>query len=148
MRNSEWFACGRDVFSFRVSHFPFRILRKAMNEDRLRLLMSRLMIWGILLAAVVMLAGGVIFLAHHAWQQPGDHKFTGEPGDLRHPVAIIKAALQGNDDCLIQVGVLLMLLNPVVRVAMAAFGFLAGKDRLYAGIAAFVFAVLLVSYFV
>jgi len=119
-----------------------------MNEERLRLLMSRLMIWGILLAAVVMLAGGAVFLAHHAWQQPGDHKFTGEPADLRHPVAIINAALQGNDDSLIQIGVLLMLFNPLVRVAMAALGFLAARDRLYAGIAAFVFAVLVVSYFV
>jgi uncharacterized membrane protein len=119
-----------------------------MKEERLRLLMSRLMIRGIVLAAVVMLIGGVIFLSHHAWQKPGDHKFTGEPGDLRHPVAIFKAALKGNDDCLIQIGVLLMLLNPLVRVAMAALGYAASRDRLYAGIAGLVFAVLVVSYFV
>lgn len=119
-----------------------------MKEEHLRLILSRIMIWGIVLAAGVMLAGGVIFLAHHAAQAPGDRKFTGEPGDLRHPVAIFKAALKGNDDCLIQVGVLLMLLNPLVRVAMAAVGYAVSKDRLYAGVAAFVFAVLVVSYFV
>ena len=119
-----------------------------MNEERLRLLLSRLMIWGIVLAAVVMLAGGAVFLAHHAGQVPGDHKFTGEPGDLRHPVGIFKAALRGNDDCLIQVGVLLMLFNPLVRVAMAGLGYIAAKDRLYAGIAAVVLGVLVVSYFV
>jgi uncharacterized membrane protein len=119
-----------------------------MKEERLRLLLSRVMIWGVLLAALIMVAGGAIFLSRHAGQPPGDHKFTGEPGDLRHPVAIFKAALHGNDDCLIQVGVLLLLLNPLARVAMAAVGYAASKDRLYAGVATFVLAVLVVSYFV
>jgi uncharacterized membrane protein len=119
-----------------------------MNEDRLRLLLSRIMIWGVVLAAVVMLLGGIIFLARHGTQIPGDRKFNGEPADLRHPVAIIKAAAQGNDDCLIQVGGLLLLFNPLVRVAMAALGYIAARDRLYAGIAALVFGVLVVSYFV
>jgi uncharacterized membrane protein len=119
-----------------------------MKEERLRLLLSRMMIWGIVLAAAVMLVGGAWFLSQHGSQTPGDRKFTGEPADLRHPVAIIKAALKGNDDCLIQLGVLLMLFNPLVRVAMAALGYAASKDRLYAGVAGFVFAVLVVSYFV
>ncbi len=119
-----------------------------MNEDRLRLLLARIMLWGVYLAAIVMIAGGVIFLLHHAGDKPGDHKFTGEPGDLRHPVAIINAALQGNDDCLIQAGVLLLLFNPLVRVAIAATGYAAARDRLYTCIAAIVLAVLAISYFV
>ena len=119
-----------------------------MKENQLRLVLSRLMIWGIALAAAVMLAGGAVFLAHHAWQKPGDRKFTGEPADLRHPMDIVERALQGNDDCLIQVGVLLMLLNPLVRVAMAAVGYMAAKDRLYASVATFVLGVLVVSFFV
>lgn len=119
-----------------------------MKEERLRALLARIMIWGLVLAAGTMLVGGIIFLAHHAGQKPGDHKFTGEPSDLRHPVAIVKAALQGNDDSLIQVGVLLMLLNPLVRVAMAALGYAVAKDRLYAGVAGFVLAVLAISYFI
>jgi uncharacterized membrane protein len=119
-----------------------------MNEDRLRLLLARVMLWGVYLAALVMIVGGVIFLSQHATQAPGDRKFTGEPSDLRHPVAIFQAALQGNDDSLIQVGVLLLLFNPLVRVAMAALGYAASGDRLYAGIAWFVLTVLLISYFV
>ncbi len=119
-----------------------------MKEDRLRLLLSRLMIRGVVLAAVTMFVGGVVFLSHHAGQPPGDKKFTGEPADLRHPVAIIRAALEGNDDCLIQAGVLLLLFNPLVRVALAAWGYAAARDRLYAGVAALVLVVLIVSYFV
>jgi uncharacterized membrane protein len=119
-----------------------------MKEDRLRSVLATIMIWGVALAAGFLVAGGVIFLTHHAGQPTGDHKFTGEPADLRHPVAIVKEALKGNDDCLIQIGVLLLLFNPFVRVALAAWGYAAARDWLYAAIGGLVLAVLVVSYFV
>lgn len=106
------------------------------------------MVWGVLLAAAVMLMGGTIFLIEDWNQRPGDHKFTGEPGDLRHPVAIFKAAISGNDDSVIQVGVLLLLANPLIRVALAAWGYAASRDRLYAAVSTIVLAVLVVSFFV
>ncbi len=119
-----------------------------MNENRLRLLLSRVMLYGVLLAAAVMLLGGVIFLSHHATQRPGDHVFRGEPADLRHPVAILQAAIEGNDASFIQAGVLLLLLNPLIRVALALAGYAASGDRFYAGVSAIVFAVLIVSFFI
>ncbi len=119
-----------------------------MKEEHLRSLLARVMVAGVALAAAVMLAGTAIYLAHHAGDPTGDRKFSGEPADLTHPVAIFRAALRGNDDCLMQVGVLLLLCNPLVRVALAACGYAASRDRLYAGIATVVFTVLVVSYFV
>ncbi|HEY8903812.1 MAG TPA: DUF1634 domain-containing protein [Chthoniobacterales bacterium] len=119
-----------------------------MKEDRLRNLLASLMLWGVFIAAGIMIIGGVIFLAHHSGMRPGDHKFTGEPADLRHPGAILKAAFRGNDDCLIQAGVLLLLLNPLIRVGLAAWGYAHDGNKLYAGIAGFVFAVLMLSYFI
>ncbi len=112
--------------------------RPEMREERLRLFMSRLMIWGTLLAALVMIAGGAVFLATMPARVRGITNSPASLATLRHPVAIIKNALLGNDDCLIQVGVLLLLFNPLVRVAMAALGYAASKDRLYAGVAALV----------
>jgi uncharacterized membrane protein len=45
------------------------------------------------------------------------------------------------------IGVVLLLINPVVRVAFAAFGFAAQRDRLYTLISLLVLVVLLVSFF-
>lgn len=118
-----------------------------MNEQSIRNLLARIMLWGVLLAAAVLLAGGVVFLAEHGSQTPGDRKFTGEPADLRHPVAIFQAAVSGHDAAVIQIGVLLLLLNPLVRVLLAGIGYGASKDWLYAGVSAVVFAVLMVSFF-
>lgn len=130
----------------RVSSVPIR--GKKENEDRLRALLARIMLWGVGIAAAIMLGGLVVFLAGHAGTPTGDRKFTGEPADLTHPAEIFRAAVTGNNLSLMQVGVLLLLANPLVRVALAAWGYAASRDRLYAGIAALVFAVLVVSYFV
>ena len=45
------------------------------------------------------------------------------------------------------IGVVLLLINPVVRVGVAAFGFSLQRDRLYAAVSLFVFVVLLLSFF-
>jgi uncharacterized membrane protein len=45
------------------------------------------------------------------------------------------------------IGIVLLLLNPLVRVAFAALGFSLQRDRLYAGISLLVLAVLLFSFF-
>lgn len=119
-----------------------------MKEERLRVFLARIMVWGVLLAAGVMLIGGVVYLSSHWSLPPGDRKFSGEPADLRHPVEIFRAAVAGNDQSVIQIGVLLLLLNPLVRVGLAACGYAASRDRLYAIVSATVLGILVVSFFV
>jgi len=119
-----------------------------MNEDRLKNALSRIMLFGVLLSAAVMLVGGALLLVQSHGRVPGDHLFHGEPLDLRDPVDIFRAALAGADAPLVQLGVLLLLANPLVRVAFSVAGFAAGGDRLYAGISLIVLAVLALSYFI
>lgn len=119
-----------------------------MKDERFRATLAKIMIWGVLTAAAIMLAGFVVYLSLHGGAATGDRRFTGEPADLTHPVAIFRAAVAGNDLSIMQVGVLVLLLNPLVRVALAAAGYAAARDRMYTGFAALVFAVLVVSYFV
>lgn len=117
-----------------------------MKTVRLEDLLAKIMLYGVLIAAVVMLAGGVVYLALHAHARPVDHIFSGEPADLRHPVAMFRDALRGSDPAIIQIGVLLLLLNPVVRVAFAGAGYAMRRDWLYAIVSTVVLAVLLYSF--
>jgi len=118
-----------------------------MNDSRLQSILSKLMFYGVLLAAAVMLVGGAIFLFSHGGDRPGDHVFKGEPHDLRDPIAVAQSAIRGSNPAWIQLGVLILLANPFVRVAMSAIGFTIGKDPLYAVVSLFVFAVLVYSFF-
>ena len=82
---------------------------------------------------------------------PGDHIFSGEPKYFENPVSMILRAFEADDvghrRSMIMIGVVLLLINPVIRVAFAAFAFAAQRDRLYSKISLLVLAVLLFSFF-
>ncbi len=119
--------------------------------NRFSLLLSRVMVIGTLLAAAIIAAGLIWYLSAHAGGKPGDHIFRGEPKYLENPVQMAHRAfdpdVSGERRSLIMIGILLLLLNPPIRVFLAGAGYLMEGDRLYAVISAIVFAVLLVSFF-
>jgi uncharacterized membrane protein len=122
-----------------------------MKDEQLQSQLARLMLSGVLTAAAVMGAGLIWFLATHEGLPPGDHIFRGEPKYLENPVSMIQRTFDledvGHRRSLVMIGVVLLLINPVVRVAFAAFGFAAQRDRLYTLISLLVLVVLLVSFF-
>lgn len=113
--------------------------------------LARLMLGGTLLAAAIMLAGLVWFLAAHPGLRSTDHIFTGEPNYLENPVSMLARAFHpdetGHRRSGIMVGIFLLLINPLARVAFAAAGYAVQRDRLYTTISLIVLAVLLVSFF-
>jgi uncharacterized membrane protein len=122
-----------------------------MKDEQLQSQLARLMLSGVLTAAAVMGAGLIWFLATHEGLPPADHIFRGEPKYLENPVSMIQRTFDledvGHRRSLVMIGVVLLLINPVVRVAFAAFGFAAQRDRLYTLISLLVLVVLLVSFF-
>jgi len=120
-----------------------------MNDAKMQTALARLMVGGVLFAAAVILAGLVWYLGAHWGAAPGDKKFTGEPSYFINLVAMLQRALDlgavAERRSVIMIGVVLLLLNPLVRVAFAAVGFLAQGDRLYTAISLVVFGVLVVS---
>ncbi len=119
--------------------------------NRLTSLLAQVMLTGTLIAAAIIAAGLVWYLSAHLGQSPGDHIFRGEPRFLESPVAMVRHIFAlnevGHRRSLVMFGIFLLLLNPLLRVGLAGLGYLLEKDRLFAGISAIVFAVLLVSFF-
>jgi uncharacterized membrane protein len=102
---------------------------------------------GVLLAAVVVFGGGVLYLARHG-TEPADYRvFRGEPADLRSPVGIVTDALAPRGRGLIQLGLLLLIATPVARVAFSVFAFARQRDTTYVGATLIVLALLLYSLF-
>jgi uncharacterized membrane protein len=122
-----------------------------MKDEEIQNALARVMLSGVLVAAAIMGAGLIWFLATHDGLPPGDHIFSGEPKYFENPISMIRRAFEpgdlGHRRSAIMIGVVLLLLNPVVRVAFAAFGFAAQGDRLYTRISLLVLAVLLFSFF-
>ncbi len=100
---------------------------------------------GVILSALIVFAGGVVFLARHGAQPTNYRVFRGEPAELRHLRGIIRGVLALHSRAIIQLGLLFLIATPIARVAFSIFGFAAEKDRLYMVFTSIVLLILLYS---
>jgi len=119
-----------------------RRLRVAWSDEQIELLISGLLRVGVVLAAAVVLAGGVYYLAQSGGDSPQYSVFHGEPGRLRSLPGIVAGAFHLRSAAVIQLGLLLLIATPVARVVFSAFAFVTRRDYLYVAITLFVLSVL------
>jgi len=116
-----------------------------MNDQKMEVAIGHLLRTGVLIAATVVLLGGLLYLSQTRGPRPDYATFHGEAAELRSPTAIITHLSPLNSSAIIQLGLLLLIATPIARVAFAAFAFFAEKDWLYVVISLIVFAVLMYS---
>jgi uncharacterized membrane protein len=115
------------------------------DDDAIEQLVGRLLRAGVMLAAAIVLAGGVVYLWGHADQPPQGAVFHGEPDEFTRIGGILRAAAALSGRGLVMCGLLLLVATPVARVALSLVAFVLQRDRLYAAITAFVLLLLLAS---
>ncbi len=116
-----------------------------MDDTRLENIIGHLLRAGVLLAAVVVFAGGVLFLIQDHSQMVNYHTFIAGGQDIRTLPGIFKSAFHLDSRGLMQLGLVLLIATPVARVVMAIVGFALERDRLYVVVSSIVLAVLLFS---
>jgi uncharacterized membrane protein len=121
--------------------------KRGWSDERVEQLLGNLLRAGVLAAAAVVLAGGVLHLSRHGADPADYHVFQGEPADLRSPVGIVGDALEWRSRGLIQLGILLLTATPVARVAFSVIAFAGQRDYLYVAVTLIVLALLLYSLF-
>lgn len=122
-----------------------------MKDAQIQNGLARLMVIGVCISAGIIGAGLVWFLSAHLGDSPGDHIFSGEPRYFENLIAMTQRALDlreiGHRRSVVMIGIILLLINPILRVAFAGLGFLVQRDRLYTAVSVIVFCVLLFSFF-
>jgi uncharacterized membrane protein len=116
-----------------------------LTDEKLETAIGRMLQAGVLLAAVVVLIGGVMYLLHASGPRPDYSHFRGVAEHLRTPGGIWRGMMHGGAESVIQLGLLVLIATPVVRVILAGAGFLMERDRLYFWVSAIVLAVLCYS---
>jgi len=116
-----------------------------MDDHRLEAIISKLLRSGVTVSALVVLLGGICYLSKHGHEQPGYYNFQGTPEVYRSVSGIVHAA--GPSDCkaVIQLGLLLLILTPVARVAFSLVGFGLERDGTYVVITSIVLIILVYS---
>jgi uncharacterized membrane protein len=116
-----------------------------MDDRRVETLMGNVLRIGVLLAAVVVLAGGALYIAQHHAGAVSYRTFVAGTAETRTLTGIAASATRLHGEGLIQLGLLLLIATPIARVVFAVAGFALERDRLYACISLIVLAILIFS---
>jgi uncharacterized membrane protein len=117
----------------------------AWNDQRIEQFLGNLLRAGVMLSALVVLVGAVLYLARHGAASRDYAEFHGEPAKYTSMLEIVGAAGHGEGRAIIQLGILLLLATPVARVALSAVAFAMERDRLYVAFTLVVLTLLLLS---
>jgi uncharacterized membrane protein len=114
-----------------------------LSDHDVEQVIGRLLQIGVLIAAVVAIAGGGLLLIQHGGAPASYSAFRGEPAYLRSLAGIAQGVRDLQSDAIIQLGLVLLIATPVVRVAFSLVAFVIQRDRTYAALTLLVLALLL-----
>jgi uncharacterized membrane protein len=118
-----------------------------VSDKRVERLLGKILRAGVLISALLVAAGGLVFLVRHGSEPFGARVFEAEPEWLRDPAGIVRATVALHGRAMIQLGLLILIATPVARVAMAAVSFSRERDYTYVVITLIVLSVLTYSFF-
>jgi uncharacterized membrane protein len=118
-----------------------------VNDFDIEAAMGRLLRIGVLAAAFIVLTGSTLYLWEHGFDRVDHHEFLGEPSALTNPGEILQRSLRLESRSVIQLGLVLLILTPIVRIVFSIVGFFLEKDYLYVLIGAIVLTIILLSTF-
>ena len=117
--------------------------KNSWNDARVEIIMGNLLRAGVVLAASVVLLGGIVYLLQSGGSRPAYHVFEGEPADLRTLRGIIAGAFGFQARGVIQLGLLLLIATPIARVCFSVYAFVREGDRFYVAVTLIVLGALL-----
>jgi len=119
----------------------------AWNDKRVETWVGMMLRIGVLLAAAVVLVGGVLYVIQNRGPRPDYSTFHGEPASFAtlHGAATGIATLEPRS--IIMFGLLLLIATPIARVGMCVVGFSFERDKMYVVVSSLVLVILLYSIF-
>jgi uncharacterized membrane protein len=116
-----------------------------MDDKRLETIIGQLLRAGVFFSAAVVTVGGVLYLALDHAARVSYRNFVAGGPETRTVSGIIHSAAHLRSEGLMQAGLILLILTPVARIAIAVAGFALERDRLYAVVSLIVLLILAFS---
>ncbi|MGH2413571.1 MAG: DUF1634 domain-containing protein [Brasilonema sp.] len=118
---------------------------KTLSEQQFEQLLSHVLKYGVIFASIIVLIGGILYLIRHGAEPANYHFFRGEPSYFRSPTGVMLALLSGSRRGIIQLGLLLLVATPIIRVVISLFIFLRKREFTYVVITSIVLTALIYS---
>lgn len=113
------------------------------SDERVEGVIGSLLRWGVSASALIVLAGGVLLMAHDGLR-PAEQRDVFQPRPAS-PSGIVRQAAALDSRGLIMLGLLVLIATPVARVVFSVLAFALQRDWLYVGFTLLVLVVLCYS---
>jgi uncharacterized membrane protein len=115
------------------------------KDTDMQLLLGRVLRAGMIISISIVFLGGILYLYRHG-QSVADYKvFKGVPPFVQQAGSLFRGAYHLKGQAIIQLGIILLIATPILRVMFSAVGFVLEKDYLYVGISLLVLLIIFVS---
>ena len=112
------------------------------RDEALEIVLGNVLRIGVIVAAVVVGAGGIFLLFTRGGWIPDFRLFQNGGSPLRSIPLILRGASALRPDAIVQTGLLLLIATPVLRVVLSLVGFARERDWVYVALTLIVLAVL------
>lgn len=120
---------------------------KAKDLDRsIEMALGNLLRVGVIAAGAVVIIGAIFFLARHGTEIPSYHIFKADPFNFSDFRDLLNGVIALRSVSIMELGVLLLIATPIIRVLFSVFAFIYEKDYMYVAFTLFVLLVLIYSF--
>jgi uncharacterized membrane protein len=113
------------------------------SDHEVEQLIGRLLQVGVLVAAAVVIVGAVMMLVQHGGTPVAFGSYSDAASPLHALGGIFRGAMALDSSSIVQLGLVLLIATPVLRVALTLVAFAIQRDRVYIVLTAVVLALLL-----
>jgi uncharacterized membrane protein len=118
---------------------------KKFKDTDMQLLLGRVLRAGTVISISIVFFGGVIYLYRHGHSVANYKTFVGVPDFVQHAGSLFNGAFTLKGQAIIQLGIILLIATPILRVMFSAIGFVLEKDYMYLIISLLVLSIIFMS---
>lgn len=120
---------------------------KKITDYDMQQLIGQVLRYGVLISGLVAIIGGIWYLYQQGSGLPHYTVFNAEPAGYTSLNGILKGLNQGNAKEIIQLGVVILIATPILRIIFSLISFILEKDKLYVIITIIVLTIIMFSMF-
>jgi uncharacterized membrane protein len=117
------------------------------TDEKVDWLIGAILQAGVLAAGILVFTGGILYLIHYGATSANYRVFRAEQSRIQSIWPILSGVAQLDGRAVIQLGILVLVATPVIRVLFSVLAFAVQRDRLYVSITLIVLATLLYGLF-
>jgi uncharacterized membrane protein len=129
---------------YRLWTIDLKNMIKFKDKD-MQLLLGQVLRAGTVISISIVFIGGIFYLYRHGHSIANYKVFNGIPNFVQHPAGILNGILNLKGQAIIQLGIVLLIATPIMRVIFSTIGFVLEKDYIYVAISLLVLSIIFFS---